>query len=173
MNAASTDFNQEINGGSDSDTSPEDSQEYYQPISAVDQNDEDSDPDAANSDAGDSDGHNLPNGHHVVEEADDGMSSMHINDDVSEEKSGGSSSEDEVEEHDESAVARAFREDENRRNAPLTPENATRVMDAMRGVSFGGSAPDWINMIPEDRWIDHLRRIRQPPPTASSTNVQN
>ncbi|KAK0603948.1 hypothetical protein LWI29_010504 [Acer saccharum] len=172
MNAASTDFNQEINGGSDSDTSPEDSQEYYQPISAVDHNDEDSDPDAVNSDVGDSDGHNLPNGYHVVEETEDRMSSMHINDDVSEEKSG-SSSEDEVEEHDESAVARAFREDENRRNAPLTPENATRVMDAMRGVSFGGSAPDWINMIPEDRWIDQLRRIRQLPPTASSTNVQN
>ncbi|KAK2642927.1 hypothetical protein Ddye_024690 [Dipteronia dyeriana] len=172
MNAASTDFNQEINGGSDSDTSLDDTPEYYQPISAVDQNDEDSDLDVANSDVGDSDGHNLPNGYHVVEEAEDRMSSMHINDDVSEEKSG-TSSEDEVEEHDESAVTRAFREDENRRNAPLTPENATRVMDAMRGVSFSGSAPDWINMIPEDRWMDQLRRIRQPPPTSSSTNVQN
>ncbi|KAL5747099.1 hypothetical protein ACOSP7_024097 [Xanthoceras sorbifolium] len=169
--AASTDFNQEINGGSDSDASLDDTPEYYQPISAVDHDEEDSDLDPVNSDVCNTDSHILPNGYHDVEEAEDGVSSMHINDDVPEEKS--SSSEEEEEEYDESAIARAFGEDENRRNAPLTPENATRVMQAMRGVSFGGSAPDWINRIPEDRWMDQLRLIRQPPRTASSSNVQN
>ncbi|PPD66692.1 hypothetical protein GOBAR_DD36426 [Gossypium barbadense] len=57
---------------------------------------------------------------------------------------------------------RAFREDERRRNAPLTAENAMRVREAMRGVAFAGLTPDWANQIPEDRWIDQLRRLRQP-----------
>ncbi|GAB2284735.1 hypothetical protein Dimus_019189 [Dionaea muscipula] len=61
----------------------------------------------------------------------------------------------------ESAMRRAFQEDESRRNAPLTPENATRVIQAMRGISFGGSAPEWAHSLPEDRWIDQLRRLRQ------------
>ncbi|KAK1265486.1 hypothetical protein QJS04_geneDACA010672 [Acorus gramineus] len=60
----------------------------------------------------------------------------------------------------EEEVERAFREDESRRNAPLTAENASRIVDAMRGVSFGGIAPDWVDRMPEDRLIDRLRRLR-------------
>ncbi|KAK1286110.1 hypothetical protein QJS10_CPB20g00224 [Acorus calamus] len=48
----------------------------------------------------------------------------------------------------------------SRRNAPLTAENASRIVDAMRGVSFGGIAPDWVDRMPEDRLIDRLRRLR-------------
>ncbi|KAI3986905.1 hypothetical protein MKX01_014606 [Papaver californicum] len=61
-----------------------------------------------------------------------------------------------------SEISRAFIEDEKRRNAPLTPENTNRIMDAMRGISFqGGFVPDWINQVPDDRWIHHLRNLRQ------------
>ncbi|KAJ4725496.1 serine/threonine-protein kinase rio2 [Melia azedarach] len=171
MNATTTDFVEEINGGSDSETNPDDTPEYYQPISAVDYDDNDSDSDQTNGD--ESDSHGLPNGYYV-HIAENGMSSMHINGDV--EAKG--SSEDEEEERmreeseSESAIMRAFTDDENRRNAPLSQDNAMRVMEAMRGVSLGGLAPDWANQVPEDRWMDQLRRIRRPE-RATSTNVQN
>ena len=152
----------ESGNGSDSDTNPDETPEYYQPISAVE--DEDSDQVSSDEDRA-SDFHRLPNG----------ISSLEINDDDVEEDS----SEDEVEDEEErtredldSAVLRAFRVDESRRNAPLLPENATRVMEAMRGVSFGGVAPDWAGQVPEDQWIDRLRRLRQPPQD-NSTSVQN
>ena len=60
------------------------------------------------------------------------------------------------------AMRRAFEEDENRRNAPLSSENATRVMEAMRGVSFAGSTPDWVRHVPEDNWVIQLQHLRQP-----------
>ncbi|GAB4860253.1 hypothetical protein Ancab_011733 [Ancistrocladus abbreviatus] len=63
----------------------------------------------------------------------------------------------------DSAMRRAFEEDDSRRNEPLTAENAMRVVEAMRGVSFEGFAPDWVRRIPEDQWVDHLRRLRQFP----------
>ncbi|XP_028121417.1 uncharacterized protein LOC114318687 [Camellia sinensis] len=65
----------------------------------------------------------------------------------------------------DSAIRRAFREDESRRNALLTAETATRVMKAMRGVSFGGFAPDWANRVLEDQWINQIRRLRPPETT--------
>ncbi|XP_061359938.1 uncharacterized protein LOC133303982 [Gastrolobium bilobum] len=160
MNGAAISFIEENGNGSDSDANSDDAPEYYQPISAVD-------------DDGNSDGehgvefHQLPNGYssgHGV--AENGISSLDLNDDV-EHKS--SDEEEEEEERSgeefESAIRSALREDENRRNAPLTVDNATRVMEAMRGVSFAGVAPDWVAQIPEDSWIDHLRRLRQPPHT--------
>lgn len=94
------------------------------------------------------------------------MSSLHLNDDLEKEDE-----EERMREVSDLEIRRAFREDENRRNAPLTAENAMRVMEAMRGVSFGGLAPDWADRVPEDRWIDHLRRMRRPP--ASSTTIGN
>lgn len=166
--------------GSDSDTNldEDDEPEYYQPISAVDDDDETS---GRINDTGDEDhrengdihSERLSNGYHVIR-AETGMSSLHLHEDLERNKS---SSEDEDEEEEEeeavrmgvtsdSAITRAFREDENRRNAPLTPENASRVMEAMRGISFTGLAPDWADQIPEHRWIDQLRRTRQPPPQA-------
>ena len=104
-----------------------------------------------------SDFHRLPNGSwgHVAE---NGVSSLDLNDDVEEEQE---LEEESIREASDSAIRRAFREDESRRNAPLTPENTMRVMEAMRGVSLGGLAPDWAGHVPEDRWIDQLRRLRQ------------
>nr|XP_009406912.1 PREDICTED: uncharacterized protein LOC103989697 isoform X1 [Musa acuminata subsp. malaccensis] len=61
----------------------------------------------------------------------------------------------------EVSISRAFREDERRRSAPLTPENAARVLDAMRGVAFQGVPPDWAERVPEDQWVARLRRMRE------------
>jgi hypothetical protein len=159
--------------GSDSETNSDETQEHYQPISAVGY-DDDEDSDRGSSDE---DGHHgLANGAYYTrseEVAENGIASLQVNDNVEEK-----SSEDEAEEEEEvreapdSEILRAFREDESRRNAPLTPENATRVMEAMRGVSFGGVAPDWAGQVPEDQWIDRLRRLRQPP-QRTSTSLQN
>ncbi|XP_031271809.1 uncharacterized protein LOC116130212 [Pistacia vera] len=159
MNATSTDIIHEIDDGSDSDTNTGDTPEYYQPISAVD--DSDSDSDQVSSEASNGSIHSLPNGYYV-NVTENGVSRMDVN-----EKSGSEDEEEErMIEESETAIMRAFREDENRRNAPLSEENATRVMEAMRGISFGGSAPDWTNHVPEQRWIDQLRRIGPPqPPT--------
>ncbi|CAN6467339.1 unnamed protein product [Victoria cruziana] len=60
----------------------------------------------------------------------------------------------------EAAMLTAFREDESRRNAPLSPERSSAVVNAMRNISFDGSQPSWANQIPEDQWIDRLRQMR-------------
>uniref|UniRef100_A0A2N9FHS6 Uncharacterized protein n=1 Tax=Fagus sylvatica TaxID=28930 RepID=A0A2N9FHS6_FAGSY len=87
MNAVSnstTEFMEESGNGSDSDTNPDETPEYYQPISAVE--DEDSDQVSSDEDRA-SDFHRLPNE----------ISSLEINgDDVEED-----SSEDEVEDEEE------------------------------------------------------------------------
>ncbi|XP_040992029.1 uncharacterized protein LOC121238983 [Juglans microcarpa x Juglans regia] len=178
MNAisnSSTDVVEDGAHGSDSDTNPDEAPEYYQPISAVDDDEVSSDDDHASGLH-----QRLTNGgyHTQSVEAENGIASLEINDDLEEEEEEEKNSEDEEEERmrlgsgSDSAVVRAFREDESRRNAPLTPENATRVMEAMRGVSFGGVAPDWVGRVPEAQWIDRLRRLRQPPHHNPST-IQN
>ncbi|KAI3461683.1 hypothetical protein Pfo_018346, partial [Paulownia fortunei] len=157
--------------GSDSDSTSDDSPEYYQPISTVDSGggggieEEDDEGDFSDQDLNHN-FHQLPNGW-VVE---NGISSLDLSDEYDKDED-----EEEEEEATESerAIERAFREDERRRNAPLTAENAVRVMEAMRGVSFGGGAPDWTGEVPEDQWIDRLRRLRRPSsaaPAAPATN---
>ncbi|MED6179592.1 hypothetical protein PIB30_002417 [Stylosanthes scabra] len=166
MNATIANFNQENEHGSDSDTNSGDeaaAEEYYQPISGFDDG------------SGQSDGengvefHQVPNGYCLQHNgvAENGISSLDRND-VVENKSNSSEDEEEEEEEERNRreeIRRAFSEDESRRNAPLSEENATRVMEAMRGVSFGGVAPDWADRVPEDRWIDQLRRLRVSPST--------
>ncbi|KAI9118461.1 hypothetical protein K1719_010793 [Acacia pycnantha] len=172
MNAGSihsTEFNQSNASDSDSDASPDEAPEYYQPISNVG-DDEDRGGSDVNSDEEHSyHFHELPNGY-CSYGTENGMSSLVLNDDA-EQRSGEDEEEERMREASEQAIRRAFREDENRRSAPLSAENATRVREAMRGVSFGGIVPDWAAHVPEDRWVDHLRRLRQPPNT--STPLQN
>ncbi|XVF05808.1 hypothetical protein REPUB_Repub05bG0204700 [Reevesia pubescens] len=158
MSTSPTDLIQESNNvsGSDSDTNHDEAPEYYQPISAVDDDDDDDEAEAeAEADQVNSDEehhyHNLSNGYV------NGISSLHVDDVAAEEQD----EEERMREVSDTAIRRAFREDESRRNAPLTPENAMRVREAMRGVSFTGLTPDWANQVPEDRWIDQLRRSRQ------------
>ncbi|KAE9598649.1 hypothetical protein Lal_00022531 [Lupinus albus] len=155
----SIDIVQENGNGSDSDTNSDESQEYYQPISAVDDGD-------GNSDGEHGDEFNqLPNGYCVHDGAENGISYLDLNDSVEHKSDDEEEGEDEEERTRDASIRRAFREDENRRSAPLTVENATRVMEAMRGVSFCGVAPDWVAEFPEDRWIDQLHRLRQSPNT--------
>ncbi|XP_011003263.1 PREDICTED: uncharacterized protein LOC105110057 [Populus euphratica] len=178
------DLLQDNNLESDTETNPDDTSEYYQPISAVDYDDSHSD--QSNSDEEQhnnpqfSDFHqrHLDNGH-CARQAEDGISTLNLNEDV-EGKSSSSEDGDEEEleeeivgEASETAILRAFREDESRRNAPLTPENATRVMEAMRGVSFGSFVPDWAGGAGGEQWIDELRRLRQPPGAGNQPSFQN
>ncbi|KAL8027047.1 hypothetical protein ABFS82_14G067500 [Erythranthe guttata] len=151
MNAAAA--SEAHNGAyeSDSESNSDDSSEYYQPISTADGEDDEE------TNASD----RLPNGW-----VENGLSSLDLTDEEDEEEEATES---------ESAIERAFREDERRRSAPLTEENAVRVMDAMRGISFGGSgggggaaAPDWAGQVPDDQWIDRLMRLRRPSSSSSA-----
>uniref|UniRef100_A0A7N0V9Q0 Uncharacterized protein n=1 Tax=Kalanchoe fedtschenkoi TaxID=63787 RepID=A0A7N0V9Q0_KALFE len=138
---------------SDTDSNPDDEMpEYYLPISGFEEED-DADAEIGFvqvSADGEQVSYSLQNGY--AEEAVRGISSIHIN--------GGDRSEEE-EEVSDSEILRAFSEDESRRSAPLPAETAMRVIEAMRGVSFAGVAPDWANQVPEDQWIHQLRRIRE------------
>ncbi|KAJ6345625.1 hypothetical protein OIU78_008311 [Salix suchowensis] len=175
---------QDSNLESDTETNPDDTTEYYQPISAVDHDDSHSD--QSNSDEehhnsphlSDYHHHHLDNGH-CARQAEDGISTLTLNEDA---EGKGSSSDDEDEEDleeervgeaSDTAILRAFREEESRRNAPLTPENARRVMEAMRGVSFGSFVPDWAGGVRGEQWIDELRRLRQPPGDGNQPSFRN
>lgn len=104
----------------------------------------------------------LINGHDHFGAAENGVMSLNLSENEEDRES---------EEEDEerrgvdmvSAMTRAFEEDESRRNAPLSSDNAVRVMEAMRGVSFSGMPPDWVRDFPEDRWSHQLQRLRRPP----------
>ncbi|CAM8961337.1 unnamed protein product [Rhodiola kirilowii] len=143
---------------SDTDSNPDDEllQEYYQPISASDENGQDSESQTGFmqvSADGELASYFLPNGGYV-EQTENGISSIDINSDF------GSDEEEAAVVVSDSEILRAFGEDESRRSAPLPAETAMRVMEAMRGVSFAGVAPDWAGQVPEDQWIHQLRRIR-------------
>ncbi|KAK4743772.1 hypothetical protein SAY87_010084 [Trapa incisa] len=126
--------------GSDANSDPSETPDYYQPISAVGDDDSDSDSDQADyrRDAAYS-LRDLPNG--FVGE--NGVASLSINEAAVDQKSSEEDEDEDDEEEERSigasnlAVLRAFREDESRRSAPLRLEDALRVMEAMRGVSFG------------------------------------
>lgn len=149
--------------GSDSDSNldeDEESLDYYQPISTVD---ECEDGDLGRISADDLDSLRLPNGFMSPGEAENGIASLSLGDDA--ESSNRDEEKDEADEgiaeDSDSVVTRAFREDDDRRNAPLTEDNAVRVMEAMRGVSFTGVAPDWAHRVPESDWIDQVRRLSE------------
>ncbi|XP_021909969.1 uncharacterized protein LOC110823798 isoform X2 [Carica papaya] len=168
---------EENRSGSDTESNLDDDvPQYYQPISAVDGDEENPDH-QVNSDEEHygfqvSDRRGLSNGYCAHGEAEDGISSLRLQEDV-EQKSDSEDEDDERMRHaSDWAILRAFRTHETRRNAPLTAENVARIMETMRGVSFGGLAPDWATQVPEDRWIDQLRRLRPPSATPSST-LQN
>lgn len=150
--------------GSDSDTNPDETPDYYQPISALDEED-------FNANNG-HDFHGLSNGNAHMVETDTAFADRSDRVERENEEAEGEDEEEEEErmrKASESATQRAFREDDSRRNAPLTPENAMRVMDAMRGVSFGSLAPDWASQIPENQWIARLQRMRRSLDSTSKT----
>ncbi|XP_068337949.1 uncharacterized protein [Pyrus communis] len=172
MNAAAPpDFIQvtDFQNGSDSDSNIDDDDaaaaEFYQPVSAVDSED---DEDQIGNDAATIHSQLHSNGV-TVNQVEGGISFLQLNDDVGRNdhlnsSRDGEAEEEEVEEEEEasdSAILRAFREDESRRNAPLTAENATRVREAMRGISFAGTPPHWAGLIAENNWMDRLRGVGQ------------
>ncbi|BFG33823.1 hypothetical protein CerSpe_200970 [Prunus speciosa] len=155
--------------GSDSDTNIDEDEvagEYYQPVSAVDSEDEDqSRNDTVSIHPQQQQQQVLSNGV-TVNQVQRGISYLRLNDNVEGSNNMSMSSEDEEDEEEEedsdSAIMRAFREDENRRNAPLPLENATRVREAMRGISFAGTPPPWADRVPEGNLIDRIRQLRRP-----------
>ncbi|KAL1829007.1 hypothetical protein ACET3Z_007419 [Daucus carota] len=145
------DFTQDDSSGSDSDSNAGDSPDYYLPISAATEDDGNFSDHTSDHDHTENPSfHPLPNGYANCVE--NGVASLDLTDDEEEETAVITS---------ETAIQRAFIEDENRRNAPLPAENATRVMEAMRGISFAGVAPDWSGRVREDMWIDQLRHMRR------------
>ncbi|KAI4383894.1 hypothetical protein MLD38_009684 [Melastoma candidum] len=130
---------------SDADSNPEESPEYYQPISSVDEDDSRSESPPP---PGINNGHIAENGGLIGSDDEDG-------DEEEEEEE-----EEARRESYEAARERAFREEELRRRAPLDEGSARRVMEAMRGVSFGGETPEWARAVPEDQWIQRLRSLR-------------
>ncbi|CAH8354454.1 unnamed protein product [Eruca vesicaria subsp. sativa] len=152
----------EENSDSDSNSVEESQEDYYEPISAVDLdggNDDVEEEDSYLSINGDGVSNGLSNGHCMIPEAVDGISSVSIN--------GNAEAKSDTEEETETVtvtpdleIRTAFEEDERRRRSPLLVENAARVMEAMRDISFPGTAPDWASDVNEDRWIDQLRRLR-------------
>ncbi|XP_073270957.1 uncharacterized protein [Primulina huaijiensis] len=152
-------------GGSSSDTNPDDSPEYYQPISSVDEgelSDEDQNSDDEINGHQELDFHNLANGYAESNCLENGVSSLDLSDEAREYDDEDEEEEEAVTES-ERAIERAFREDERRRRAPLTADNAGRVIEAMREVSFGGPPPDWAGRVPEDQWVGRLRRLTRQP----------
>ncbi|GAB4824313.1 hypothetical protein Ancab_007201 [Ancistrocladus abbreviatus] len=156
---------QENAGDSGSDTHSDDIPEYYQPISETT---DDDDGEGGDSNEASDENHGFvqlslsANGCHDYR-AENGMRALNLS-----ENGNGDSVEAEDDEERrraelDAAMRRAFEEDENRRYAPLTADTAMRVMEAMRGVSFGGFTPDWARRVPEDQWIDQLRRLGQSP----------
>lgn len=152
-----------VDSDSDSVGLEDDSPEYYQPISAeVDDGENLNSDDYENSEQFDPQ-HSLPNGYASYME--NGVLSLDLSD---EEGNNVEEEEERMREESDMAIRRAFREDENRRNAPLTPENSIRVIEAMREISFAGLAPDWASQIPEDQWINQLRGLRRSSQASSS-----
>ena len=155
----------------DSDTNHDDTPEYYQPISAVDDDDDYEEQEGLGDQVNSDEEYHYPrlsNGY--VNRVENGISSLQVSGVAAEEEE---EEEERMREASDTAIRRAFREDEGRRNAPLTPEIAMRVREAMRGVSFAGLTPDWANQVPEDRWIDQLRRLRQPQRPFSTVHNQS
>ena len=109
-----------------------DSPDYYLPISATTKDDGNYSDHTSDHDHIESPSfHPLSNGYANCVE--NGVASLDLTDDEEEEMSITTS---------ETAIQRAFIEDENRRHTLLPTENATRVMKAMLGISFAGVAPD-------------------------------
>ncbi|RZC55802.1 hypothetical protein C5167_014650 [Papaver somniferum] len=135
MSISNNEFPQDTDESDSEINLDNDNPDYYQPISSSDEEDDhDSDPNQ---------GFQMPS---------NGQTEPEIDEEIEEEVIEGATN---------SEISRAFREDENRRKAPLTPENTNRIMDAMRGISLQGFVPDWSNQVPESNWIDHLRNLRQ------------
>ncbi|KAI3891760.1 hypothetical protein MKX03_020898 [Papaver bracteatum] len=147
MSISNNEFPQDTDE-SDSEINLDENPDYYQPISSDGDEEIDSDP-------------NL--GFQVLS---NGLTESAINDEEEEEV---------IEESINSEISRAFREDENRRKTPLTPENSNRIMDAMRGISLQGFVPDWSNQVPESNWIDQLRNLRllQQQPLSSTSSISS
>ncbi|KAJ3676456.1 hypothetical protein LUZ60_003868 [Juncus effusus] len=152
-------LNDEANGGEDSDlesdfatAAAESGEDYYQPIS----------------DGSDSDSEEPDSSYLQLNEANgNGVSSLDLNADDSESES--------EQEETEASVSTAIGEDERRRNLELTQERSERIREAMRGVEFRGAPPPWADRLPEEQWVDQLRRIRGETsltlnPSSSSSN---
>ncbi|MCO5552417.1 hypothetical protein L7F22_005928 [Adiantum nelumboides] len=61
--------------------------------------------------------------------------------------------------HEEDTAMRRVKEEEHaHRSAPLPPERCEAIKTAMESISLGGYRPEWADSIPEEQWLNRLRR---------------
>ncbi|KAJ1695409.1 hypothetical protein LUZ63_012107 [Rhynchospora breviuscula] len=95
-----------------------------------------------------------------------GISSLDLNSDEEE----ANEEEEDVVRESEASISRAFREDEQRRNTPLSADASERIMNLMRGIEFRGAPPAWVDRVSEEQWTDQIRRIRGETHTAAGSS---
>ncbi|XP_028057930.1 uncharacterized protein LOC114261816 [Camellia sinensis] len=146
-------------GGSSFDTNYDNLPKYYQPISVGgDKEDEENASNQSNFDRNTDDEFDS----HCIE---NGIWSLDLSNDKERKTNEAEEEEERMRKVSDSAILRALREDKRRLNASLAPEIATRVMEAMHGVSFSGLAPSWADQLLEDQWFNQLRRLTPPTTT--------
>lgn len=59
---------------------------------------------------------------------------------------------------EDAAFQRAKEADDARRSAPLPPDRCQTIKTAMQSISLGGFRPKWADRVPEDQWINRLRK---------------
>lgn len=92
-----------------------------------------------------------------------GNSSVNENDSDGPEKDEEAEEEERRREEAEIAIREANMADLERRRAPLNPERRAAIINAMRGITLEGFRPDWADTVPENQWVDILRRPRESP----------
>ncbi|KAJ3688283.1 hypothetical protein LUZ61_017447 [Rhynchospora tenuis] len=134
--------------------------DYYHPIStdngSLSESESESDPDELNS---------TSTYLNLSEVNGNGISSLDLNSDEEEEEE-----EEDVVRESEASISRAFREDEQRRSALLSPEASERIMGLMRGIEFRGAPPAWVDRVSEDQWTAQIRQIRGETQTAAGSS---
>lgn len=70
---------------------------------------------------------------------------------------------------EDAAFHRAKEADDARRLAPLPPDRCQAIKKAMQSISLGGFQPEWADKVPEEQWINRIRRKS----TSKSTETEN
>lgn len=59
---------------------------------------------------------------------------------------------------EDTALVRAIEAEDARRSAPLPPDRCQAIKNAMQSISLGGFRPEWADRVPEEQWVNRLKR---------------